>query len=103
MRKSVLSNRIPIKGKPNEYVEVELYYSKGNYDRPRGFYLSTQPIKVEGIFTSFMGFSGYYKCILKVERYSKAGEKIALEKMGEHLPDMLLRTRLRNNIELEGE
>ena len=78
--KRIRLERIPVKG-PNEFgcnvVDVEAYYSLGGMNyftgraEPRGYWVSIQPLKVEGYCTSFTAFSGI-KCFLKeAKRFSQ--------------------------------
>ena len=80
MTQRIRVERIPVKG-PNEFrcnmVDVEVYYSLGgmNYftyrEEPRGYWVSIQPINVDGYCTSFTAFSGI-KCFLKeAKRFSQ--------------------------------
>lgn len=74
---------IPIDGKDNEFMRIEMSYNEGGINfisgqnHKRGYYLSVQPIKKSKIpgssftTTSFIAFSGASKLIEEVKRFSQ--------------------------------
>lgn len=68
---------------PPKVIEIEVYYDRGgmNYfcgeTRPRGLYLSAQPVEFhanenhEGHFRCFTAFSGTCICVKELKRFTK--------------------------------
>ena len=61
----------------NQFVDVKLRYDLGGINfatyqpKPRGYYLSIQPITVEGGFEKFVAFTGQACCVEKAERFNR--------------------------------
>ena len=67
-----------------EFIEVELYYSKGGYNvftyknESRGYYVRVCPVKVERNMVSFIAFSGTKLCVYECSRKSTKAEREAI-------------------------
>lgn len=78
--KRIRVKRIAIKA-PNEFncnnVDVEAYYSLGGMNywtgraEPRGYYVSIQPINVDGYCTQFTAFTGIKYFMKEAARFSQ--------------------------------
>ena len=68
--------RYPIKGKENEFLDVDVYYNKGDFfDSRRGYWMSWQPLKVtedDGYVTvTFSPYSGTKYFVMPLKRNGK--------------------------------
>ncbi len=52
-------------------LEVEVRYNDGSYHGKRGYYLSVNPVKVEGMYSTYVGFSGKRMLIQETRRFSQ--------------------------------
>ena len=63
--------------RPNHVVDINLRYSLGGTSfatyqaRPRGYYLSVQPVELDGIFEKFVGFTGMTTCVEPAARFNR--------------------------------
>ena len=61
----------------NQFVDVNLRYDLGGISfatyqpKPRGYYLSIQPITVEGGFEKFVAFTGQACCVETADRFNR--------------------------------
>lgn len=66
-------------------VEIRVYYDLGGTNfatssaKPRGYYLSVQPLEVKGNWVSFVGFSGKYALLNTCARKNQKAVEKALE------------------------
>ena len=68
--------RYPIKGTENEFLDVDVYYNKGDFfDSRRGYWMSWQPLKEtrrEGLVAvEFEPYSGTKYFVMPLKRNSK--------------------------------
>lgn len=52
-------------------VEVQIRYNDGNFSGVRGYYASISPLKIEGRWQTYVGFSGQRALIERANRYSQ--------------------------------
>lgn len=79
-------------------IKTRIYYTKGQYNQKRGYYLSAHPVEITEHTTAdgkpykmekFSAFSGYYSLLFEVTRQSAKHEETAINKAAELLPEIL--------------
>ena len=82
----------------NQTIKTRVYYTKGQYNQRRGYYLSVQPVEISEHTTAdgkpykiekFAAFTGYYSLLFEVTRQSAKHEQTAINKAAELLPQIL--------------
>ena len=82
----------------NQTIKTRVYYTKGQYNQRRGYYLSVQPVEISEHTTAdgkpykiekFSAFTGYYSLLFEVTRQSAKHEQTAINKAAELLPRIL--------------
>lgn len=82
----------------NQTIKTRVYYTKGQYNQRRGYYLSVQPVEITEHTTAdgkpykiekFSAFTGYYSLLFEVARQSAKHEQTAINKAAELLPQIL--------------
>ena len=93
----------------NNYIKIRVYYDLGGYnwathkEKPRGYYISIQPVERGGNLEGFTAFTGFYDLLEPCARKSKKAEANALEKAIEREPDLINYICAQNGYILEGK
>ena len=86
---------------PKRFIDVVLKYNKGGWGDNRGFYLSVCPIKIDGVFETYVGFSGYKHCVLPAERFSQKQANVAIEAAKQFENEMIERVCKEQNLKVQ--
>lgn len=86
---------------PKRFIDVVVKYNKGGWGGNRGFYLSVCPIKIDGVFEMYVGFSGYKHCVLPAERFSQKQANVAIEEAKKFENELIDRVCKEQNLKVQ--
>ena len=73
----------PVPGRETTHIRVAVRYSKGGLsdwdykDKPRAYSVSVSPVRCDGMFETYMAYTGYNMLLQTVKRQSPKMEKLA--------------------------